>query len=150
MPTKSLTSALLLLSADIPTLPWGSPTWQTLTRMAGEPWAYDDQAEDKALSPNVKEWTVGLAKKVKAFVTTVCSLNGEKRDEHVTKKTPDNDSAGRTAWSTFVAKKSGAWGLNKIIDQVLEENGRAPAAVYRVMGQKDVSNHLDCRYCDLY
>ena len=136
--------ALLLLSADIPTLPWGLPTWQTLTRIVGEPWVYDDQAEDKALLPNVKEWTIGLAKKVKAFMTTVCSLNGEKCDEHITKKTPNNDSAGHTAWSTFVTKNSRVWGLNKIVDQVLGENGCAPVAVYRVMGQKDISNHLDC------
>lgn len=150
MLTKSLTSVLLLLSTDILTLPWGSPMWQTLTRMVGKPWAYDNQAEDKALSPNVKEWTIRLAKKIKAFVTTVCSLNREKCDKHVMKKTSNNDSAGCTAWSTFIMKKSGAWSLNKIIDQVLEENSHPSAAVYQVMGQKDISNHLDCRYCDLY
>lgn len=140
MPTRSLTSALLHLTADAPTLPWGSSTWSQVTKIPGEPWVYDEKTDDKALSPNVKEWTVELAKKVKCFVTTIFALGSpEKREEYITKKSSDNDTAGRTAWASFVGKRSASWGINKVIDEVLEENGRSPTAVYRAMGTNDVS-----------
>lgn len=139
MPTLSLTSALLLLGAAVPSLPWESVTWQQITGFGGKPWAYEEDAADNTVSTHVKDWTVGLAKKVETFVTSVAAKPANERDEYVTKKSPDNDSEGRNAWAHFVSKYGSHWGLNKILDQVLEEAGRSPATVCRELGEGKVS-----------
>ncbi|KAI6029042.1 P-loop containing nucleoside triphosphate hydrolase protein [Pisolithus microcarpus] len=129
MPSQSLTAALLLLGKD--GLPWGTPTWQSLTRIHGEPWATAENAPDDSLALHVPEWTTRVAKHVKAFATKVWGMAPSKQDAYVAKRAKDNDSVGRTAWATFVSKRSGQWGINKIVDDVLVGAGRSPAQVLR-------------------
>ncbi|KIK11276.1 hypothetical protein PISMIDRAFT_122983 [Pisolithus microcarpus 441] len=144
MPSQSLTAALLLLGKD--GLPWGTPTWQSLTRIHGEPWATAENAPDDSLALHVPEWTTRVAKHVKAFATKVWGMAPSKQDAYVAKRAKDNDSVGRTAWATFVSKRSGQWGINKIVDDVLVGAGRSPAQVlqaaqiYEVQG--DVAQKL--------
>ncbi|KAI6144170.1 P-loop containing nucleoside triphosphate hydrolase protein, partial [Pisolithus thermaeus] len=136
MPSQSLTAALLLLGKD--GLPWNIPTWQSISRIHGEPWATAENATDDSLALHVPEWTTRVANHVQAFATKVWGMATSKQDAYVAKRAKDNDSVGRTAWATFVSKRSAQWGINKIIDDVLVGTGRSPAQVLCEFGTQEL------------
>ncbi|KAI9457025.1 P-loop containing nucleoside triphosphate hydrolase protein [Boletus coccyginus] len=137
MPSQSLTGALLVLGKT-DGLPWTLPTWQSITRIHGEPWETDDNASDDARSTHVKEWTTKVANNVKAFATRVWAKAAAKQDAYIVKKSNDNDTAGRQAWAGFVSRRSGQWGINRIIDEILESAGRSPSRVLREFGLNEL------------
>ncbi|KIO00769.1 hypothetical protein M404DRAFT_151725 [Pisolithus tinctorius Marx 270] len=139
MPSQSFTAALLALSSA--GLPWGVPSWQAITRIPGEPWSTVDNAPEDSPSLYVPEWTNRVAAQVNAYVTTVLGMPVGAQDHYMAKRVLDKDSAARTAWATFVSKRSSQWGINKIIDEVLETAGRAPNQMLRDLGTKSI---YDC------
>ncbi|KAI6137600.1 P-loop containing nucleoside triphosphate hydrolase protein [Pisolithus tinctorius] len=132
MPSQSFTAALLALSSA--GLPWGVPSWQAITRIPGEPWSTVDNAPEDSPSLYVPEWTNRVAAQVKAYVTTVLGMPVGAQDRYMAKRVLDKDSAARTAWAAFISKRSSQWGINKIIDEVLETAGRAPNQMLRDLG----------------
>ncbi|KIN93227.1 hypothetical protein M404DRAFT_171587 [Pisolithus tinctorius Marx 270] len=127
MPTQSLRAALLTLGGE--GLPWSVASWQALTRIPGEPWSTVDNAPDDSPSLYVPEWTTRVANQVRSFATTVWGMASAAQDAYIAKRDADNDSAGRTAWAAFVSKRSGQWGINRLIDDVLETAGRSPIQI---------------------
>ncbi|KAI6044345.1 hypothetical protein EDC04DRAFT_2889792 [Pisolithus marmoratus] len=140
MPSLTLTAALLLLGKE--DMPWGSLTWQSITKIHGKPWAVAENANNDSPTLYVLEWTTKVANQVKTFAMTVWGLPSTKQEAYITKWSTDNDSTGRTAWAAFVSKWSAQWGINKIINNVLVGAGRSPAQlpyvdiaqVYELMG----------------
>ncbi|KAI5988912.1 hypothetical protein EDC04DRAFT_2614443 [Pisolithus marmoratus] len=136
MPSLTLTAALLLLGKE--DMPWGSPTWQSITKIHGEPWAVAENAANDSPTLHIPEWTTKVANQVKTFAMTVWGLPSTKQEAYVAKRSTDNDSAGRTAWATFISKRSAQWGINKIIDDILVGAGRSPAQVLRDMNTREL------------
>lgn len=139
MPTQSFRAVLLLLSKDEDGLPWSSPRWQTLTGVFGQPWEADKDARDGAPAKNVPSWNVHVAKAVKVFAQTAWSLPAKEQDGYITTRAIDNDSAGRSAWATWVGKELKNWKINTIIDQVLSARNASPVAVLSAMRLRQVS-----------
>ncbi|KAG2131242.1 uncharacterized protein EDB93DRAFT_1255588 [Suillus bovinus] len=122
MPTTPLSLALIQLWIGDPALPWSNPVWQSLTHVTGDPWAYDQYRG----VTRVAEWTVDTARAVEAFMNN-CRTAGDLADIAV--KGKDDDHEGRSAWNAWVKTSWPKWNINKLVDQILEENGCESHAV---------------------
>ncbi|KAG1862704.1 hypothetical protein F4604DRAFT_1786171 [Suillus subluteus] len=122
MPTTPLSFALIQLWIADPALPWSNPVWQSLTRIPGDPWAYD---HGRGVT-HVAEWTVDTAQAVEAFMNKCRAA--EDPAEHAVKG-KDKDHEGRTAWNAWVKTSWAKWNINKLVDCILEESGCEPHVV---------------------
>ncbi|KAG2359170.1 P-loop containing nucleoside triphosphate hydrolase protein [Suillus spraguei] len=122
MPTTSYALALIQLWIANPALPWSSHAWQSLTHIQGNPWEYN--RADATAATHVAEWTVGKAQAVEAFLNN-CQT-AEDPAEHYSVKRKDNDYEGRSAWNAWVKKSWAKWNINKLLDNILKENGCEP------------------------
>ena len=139
MPTQSLTSALLVLTAGTKGLPWKSSAWEALTNVHGVPWDTEDSASDDSHSKINPEWMVHIAKSVKAFVANVSKKPTEdEQNKYVTSHQANNDSEGRLVWVQWVSRAQKSWGLNTIIDEVITAQGSAPREVLKLFEMKTV------------
>ncbi|KAI5993056.1 hypothetical protein F5J12DRAFT_897104 [Pisolithus orientalis] len=138
MPSQSLTAALLALTSA--GLPWGVPSWQAIIQIPGEPWSTVNNAPEDSPSLYVPEWMNQVAAQVKAYVTMVLGMPVRAQDCYMAKHVLDKDSAACTAWAAFISKRSSQWGVNKIIDEVLETAGRAPNQMLHDLGTKSIYN----------
>ncbi|KAI5999277.1 hypothetical protein EDD15DRAFT_2363365 [Pisolithus albus] len=148
MPTQSLTAALLVLG-NTEGLPWSTPPWEAITHVHGLPWSTVEGASDDSPAPYVSGWTTRLASKVKAFAEKVWTLKKpDAQDSFVSTRKADNHSSGREAWSKFVRDNQGKWGINRIIDDVLFNAGRAPQQVMRDLDVQKLPSMEDAQIQD--
>ncbi|KAI5982173.1 hypothetical protein EDD15DRAFT_2378268 [Pisolithus albus] len=148
MPTQSLTAALLVLG-NTEGLPWSTPPWEAITHVHGLPWSTVEGASDDSPAPYVSGWTTRLASKVKAFAEKVWTLKKpDAQDSFVSTRKADNHSGGREAWSKFVRDNQGKWGINRIIDDVLFNAGRAPQQVMRDLDVQKLPSMEDAQIQD--
>ncbi|KAG2064532.1 hypothetical protein BDR04DRAFT_1035000 [Suillus decipiens] len=137
MPTIPYPLALIQLWIANPTLPWSNPTWQSLTHVLGDPWAYDRSMDVTAATTNVAEWTVGKAQAIEVFMNN-CKTARDPA-EHYASKRKDNDHEGRSSWNAWVKTSWAKWKLNRLVDNILQENGCEP---------REVMARLNCKTAD--
>ena len=103
------------------------------------PWDTEDSISDDSRSEINPEWTVRIAKSVKAFVANVSKKPTEdEQNKYVTSRQADNDSEGHLAWAQWVSRAQKSWGLNTIIDEVITARGSAPREVLKSFETKTV------------
>jgi hypothetical protein len=101
-----------------------------------------------AASTHVADWTVGKAQAIEVFMSN-CKTARDPA-EHYTSKNKDNDYEGRSSWNAWVKTSWAKWKINKLIDNILQENGCEPHEVMARLNCKtadEVSRlliHLSC------
>jgi hypothetical protein len=90
-----------------------------------------------AAATHVAGWTVGKARAIEVFMKN-CKL-AEDPAEHYASKRKDNDYEGRSSWNAWVKISWAKWKINKLVDNVLRENGCDP---------HEVMARLDCKTAD--
>ncbi|KAG2366148.1 hypothetical protein BDR07DRAFT_1373763 [Suillus spraguei] len=137
MPTIPYPLALIQLWIANPTLPWSNPVWQSLTQVLGDPWAYDCSMDVTAAAAHVAEWTVGKAQAIEVFMNN-CKT-AQDPAEHYASKCKDNDHEGRSSWNAWIKTVWAKWKINRLVDNILQENGCKP---------HEVMARLNCKTAD--
>ncbi|KAG1717668.1 P-loop containing nucleoside triphosphate hydrolase protein, partial [Suillus occidentalis] len=137
MPSIPHPLALIQLWIASSALPWSNPVWQSLTNVLGDPWTYDRARDVTAASTHVADWTVGKAQAIEVFMSN-CKTARDPA-EHYASKNKDNDYEGRSSWNAWVKTSWAKWKINKLIDNILQENGCEP---------HEVMARLNCKATD--
>ncbi|KAG6370138.1 P-loop containing nucleoside triphosphate hydrolase protein [Boletus reticuloceps] len=69
----------------------------------------------------------------------------KEQDEYITTRVIDNNTLGRSAWTTWIQKESKNWKINTIIDQVLVTQNASPKAVLSAMRVQQLPSAEDAQ-----
>jgi hypothetical protein len=141
MPTLSFSGALLALASTDSDGAWEWPHWQTVTDLEVAPYSIRALEHLDKMPP---DWTATTVTSIRAFAVKFWSLPEARRINFI-KENSDQDQEGRAAWTTFVAKRLGKWGVFEKVTETLLEYRCHPYAVMKRLEARDVRLHSVCR-----